>query len=213
MTTSFRSRIPTVAVTAVALLVLLAVAGVAFMYSGVYDVSASSQDNPLVAKLLHGTYEASLHRHAGRDVAPGDLLSLDNIRAGARMYDSSCALCHGAPDRPPSPIGQGIEPSAPALLAASRRNNPVLMFWTIKHGVKMTAMPSFGKTQPDDAIWQVAAFIYAGRGISKDHYERLVHGDTPGNGAASSARPYASAAPRCSASACATAGSADTRVR
>lgn len=148
------------------------------MYSGVYDVSASSRDNPIVAKLLHGTYEASLHRHAGSDVAPGDLLSLENIRSGARMYDASCALCHGAPDRPLSAIGQGIQPGAPSLLSASRRNKPALMFWTIKHGVNMTAMPSFGKTQSDQTIWQVAAFIYAERGISKDKYDLLVHGDT-----------------------------------
>lgn len=146
------------------------------MYSGVYDVSASSRDNPIVAKLLHGTYEASLHRHAGSDVAPGDLLSFENIRSGGRMYDANCALCHGAPDRPLSAVGEGIQPAAPSLLSASRRNKPVLMFWTIKHGVNMTAMPSFGKTQPDDAIWQVAAFIYAERGISKDKYDQLVHG-------------------------------------
>lgn len=174
---SLRSRIATVVATVVTLFVLLAAAGLAFMYSGVYDVSASSRDNLIVAKLLHGTYEASLHGHAGSDVAPGDLLSLENIRSGARMYDVSCALCHGAPDRPLSAIGQGIQPAAPSLLSASRRNKPVLMFWTIKHGVNMTAMPSFGKTQSDQAIWQVAAFIYAERGVSKDKYDLLVHGN------------------------------------
>ena len=174
---TLRSRIATVVATVVSGFILLAAAGLAFMYSGVYDVSASARDNPIVAKLLHGTYEASLHRHAGSDVAPGDLLSLENVRSGARMYDASCALCHGAPDRPLSAIGQGIQPTAPSLLSASRRNKPVLMFWTIKHGVNMTAMPSFGKTQSDEAIWQVAAFIYAERGISKDKYDLLVHGN------------------------------------
>jgi mono/diheme cytochrome c family protein len=166
----------TVVVTVAAVFILLAAGGLAFMYSGAYDVSASSRDNPIVAKLLHGTYEASMHRRAGSDIAPGDLLSLENIRSGARMYDSTCAVCHGAPDRRLSPIGQGIQPAAPALLSASRRNKPALMFWTIKHGVNMTAMPSFGKTQSDQAIWQVAAFIYAERGISKDNYDQLAHG-------------------------------------
>ncbi|QGZ58633.1 c-type cytochrome [Paraburkholderia acidiphila] len=190
----FRTRIATVFATVVALLVVLGAAGLAFMYSGVYDVSASARDNPIVAKLLHGTYEASLHRHAGSDVAPGDLLSLENIRSGARMYDASCALCHGAPDRPLSAVGQGIQPAAPSLLSASRRNKPALMFWTIKHGVNMTAMPSFGKTQPDDAIWQVAAFIYAERGISKDKYALLVHGNAQTGSAAVSSQRQMSAA-------------------
>ena len=181
-----RTRIATVVATVVALFVVLGAAGLAFMYSGVYDVSASSRDNTIVAKLLHGTYEASLHRHAGSDVAPGDLLSLENIRSGARMYDASCALCHGAPDRPLSAVGQGIQPAAPTLLSESRRNKPALMFWTIKHGVNMTAMPSFGKTQSDDAIWQVAAFIYAERGISRDKYDLLVHGNAQTDSTAAS---------------------------
>ncbi|HEX7910517.1 MAG TPA: cytochrome c [Paraburkholderia sp.] len=72
---------------------------------------------------------------------------------------------------------QGIQPAAPSLLSASRRNKPELMFWTIKHGVNMTAMPSFGKTQPDQTLWQVAAFIFTERGVSKDKYDLLVHGN------------------------------------
>ncbi len=175
-----RSRIATVAATVVAMIVLAAGATLVFIQSGWYDVSASSKDNPLLAWMLHSTYEASLHRHAKSDSAPADLLSLENIRAGAQMYDASCAACHGAPDRPLSPIGRGIQPAAPSLLAASRRNKPDLMFWTIKHGVNMTAMPSFGKTQSDQTLWQVAAFIFAERGVSKDHYDQIVHGDTPG---------------------------------
>lgn len=184
---SLRSRVATVVATVAALLVFAAAAGLAFMYSGVYDVSASSPDNPVAAWLLHGTYEASLHRHARSDVAPGDLMSFENIRSGSRMYDANCALCHGAPDRPLSAVGRGIQPAAPSLLSASRRNTPKLMFWTIKHGVNMTAMPSFGKTQSDDAIWQVAAFIYAGRGITKDRYDQLVHGHADAGSAAASA--------------------------
>jgi mono/diheme cytochrome c family protein len=170
------SRFATVVATAVALLVLSVATGIAFIYSGIYNVSASSKDNPALAWMLHRTYEASLHRHGGKDLPPADLMSLENIRAGARMYDSTCALCHGAPDRPLSAVGQGIEPSAPALLAASRRNNPTLMFWVIKHGVNMTAMPSFGKTQSDATIWQLAAFLHDGRGITKDRYDALKAG-------------------------------------
>lgn len=156
---------------------LLLIGGVAalFVYSGIYDVSASSRDDPIVAWVLHKTYEASLHRHAGSDTSPADLMSLRNVRAGAQFYDANCATCHGAPGKPLSFVGQGIQPAAPALLAASRRNNPKLMFWVIKHGVNMTAMPSFGKTQSDETIWQTAAFLNLARGISAQQYETLVH--------------------------------------
>ena len=164
------------AATVVATLVVLAIGALMFSFSGVYDVSASANESPIVAWMLHKTYEASLHHHAGNDVPPADLMSLRNIQAGARFYDATCAACHGVPGKPLSFIGQGIRPAAPALLAASRRNNPELMFWAIKHGVNMTAMPSFGRTQSDQTIWQTAAFLYDARGMSKERYHSLVQG-------------------------------------
>ena len=160
--------------TIVVTLMVLAIGTVLFSSSGVYDISADSKDGPFLAWMLHKTYLASLHHHPGNDVPPADLMSLKNIQAGARLYDSTCAACHGVPGRPLSFIGQGIQPAAPALLAANRRNNPKLMFWVIKHGVNMTAMPSFGKTQTDQTIWQSAAFLYDARGITKERYNTLV---------------------------------------
>lgn len=171
-----RHPLASVAATFVITIILLAVGAFLFGFSGLYDVSASSKDNPVIAWMLHSTYEASLHHHAGKVVPSGDLMSLRNIEAGARFYDSTCAACHGVPGRPLSFIGQGIQPAAPALLAASRRNNPKLMFWVIKHGVNMTAMPSFGKTQTDQTIWQAAAFLYDARAITPERYATLVHG-------------------------------------
>jgi hypothetical protein len=53
------------------------------------------------------------------------------------------------------------------------------MFWTIKHGVNMTAMPSFGKTQSDETLWQTAAFLYDARGITPEKYAALVNSGQP----------------------------------
>jgi len=147
--------------------------GLAFMESGIYDVSAASGHNPLVAWVLHETYMQSLHRHAQNIEVPADLISAENVRAGARLYNATCVYCHGAHDRALSSIGQGILPLAPPLLDARRRNNPKLMFWVIKNGVKMTGMPSFGKTQSDQAMWQLAAFLSKERGISALDYDAL----------------------------------------
>jgi mono/diheme cytochrome c family protein len=161
--------------------IAIGAAGLGFIDSGVYDVSASSGHNPLVAWVLHDTYEHSLHRHAENIVVPADLVNEANVRAGARLYNSTCIYCHGAPGRQLGPIGQGILPLAPSLLAANRRNNPKLMFWVIKYGVKMTGMPAFGKTQDDQTLWQLAAFLEKGRGISAQDYDALAPGpgETP----------------------------------
>jgi hypothetical protein len=70
-------RITTAIVTAVSGVVLILLGSVLFVYSGVYDVSSSSKDNPIVAWTLHKAYEASLHRHGGADVPPADLMSFN----------------------------------------------------------------------------------------------------------------------------------------
>lgn len=157
----------------VAAAIIAGAAGFGLMYSGVYDVSAASGHNPLVAWVLHKTYEQSLHRHAADIQVPPDLMTTANVEAGARFYASTCAACHGAPGKTLSPIGQGILPLAPELLSPKRRNNPRLMFWVIKNGVKMTAMPAFGKTQDDQTIWNLTAFLYQDRGISAQDFEKL----------------------------------------
>ncbi|WP_186073981.1 c-type cytochrome [Burkholderia gladioli] len=149
------------------------------IYSGYYDVSAIPPHNPLVAWALHSTYEHSLHRHAQGIVAPPDLMSEANLAAGARRYAATCVACHGAPGQPPGPIAQGILPAAPLLLAATRRNKPPLMFWTIRNGVRMTAMPAFGKSFDDHEIWQLAAFLNHARGISAGDYAKLVAAGGP----------------------------------
>jgi mono/diheme cytochrome c family protein len=155
-------------------LIAITVGTIGFVDSGIYNVSASYPDDPLVAWALHDVYIHSLHQHAKSVVVPADIMSADNIQAGARLYDSTCAYCHGAPGRPLSSIGQGILPLAPPLLDAHRRNNPMMMFWVMKNGVRMTAMPSFGKTQSDQTLWQLAAFLQKEHGISAQDYSALV---------------------------------------
>ena len=155
-------------------LIAITIGTISFVDSGIFNVSASYPDDPLVAWALHDVYIHSLHRHAKSVVVPADIMSADNIQAGARLYDSTCAYCHGAPGRPLSSIGQGILPLAPPLLDAHRRNNPQMMFWVMKNGVRMTAMPSFGKTQSDQTLWQLAAFLQKEHGISPQAYSALV---------------------------------------
>lgn len=169
------SRFPfkTVGLTLAAAAATAAAGALVVIYSGRYDVSAIPPHDPLVAWALHTTYEHSLHRHAQGIVAPPDLMSDANIAAGARRYAATCAACHGAPGEAPGPIARGILPAAPLLLGATRRNNPPLMFWTIRNGVRMTAMPAFGKTFSDRDIWQLAAFLKHARGISAADYVRL----------------------------------------
>lgn len=65
--------------TIVATLIVLAIGAVLFSFSDVYDISANPKDEPFVAWMPHKCL-ASLHHHAGNDVPPADLMSLQNIQ-------------------------------------------------------------------------------------------------------------------------------------
>jgi hypothetical protein len=46
-------------------------------------------------------------------------------------------------------------------------------FWIVKHGVKMSAMPAWGKTLDDEAIWDVVAFVRTMPDMTPETYQQL----------------------------------------
>jgi mono/diheme cytochrome c family protein len=157
----------------VACVVLAVASGLMFIYSGVYDVSAMRPDNPLVAWAVHKTFLESVAHHSRGLVPAPDLEKPENVRSGAIFFRDNCAVCHGAPGMKRSNISQGLLPSPPDLFEAKRQNDPVEVFWIAKNGVNMTGMPAFGKTQSDEQIWAIAAFLHKARGISAQEFQNL----------------------------------------
>src|SRR3546814_19106280 len=72
-----------------------------------------------------------------------------------------------------SELSQGLYPQAPELAKHSHLG-PAEQFWIIKHGVKLSAMPRWGKTHPDPLIWDMVAFVRRLPGMSAAEYQRLV---------------------------------------
>jgi mono/diheme cytochrome c family protein len=70
---------------------------------------------------------------------------------------------------------KGLNPQAPNLTDAVKAWTPRQLFWIIKHGVKMTGMPSFGATHDDDEVWSIVAFIEKLSGMSAEQYRQLKH--------------------------------------
>jgi mono/diheme cytochrome c family protein len=149
-------------------------AAVAFIYSGLYDVTAATPHTRLVGWALHQVYQSSMERDSVGIKVPADLETVANVQSGAQLYSENCAMCHSAPGTSLSPIGQGIYPSAPILLALTRKNHPNQMFWVIKNGIKMTGMADFGKSLSDQQIWDLAAFLQQDRGIKASDYANLM---------------------------------------
>ena len=156
--------------TILACLIVGAGGAVAFMYSGIYDVSALQPDAPLVSWALHTTSDHSVDaRLAGINV-PDGLDRPQAIQSGGHLFAQNCAVCHGGPGLKPTDIAQGLKPPPPNLFRANRKPWSEEMYRFIKYGVKMTAMPGFGKTLSDQQIWELVAFLHTAPGMSPQDF-------------------------------------------
>lgn len=88
---------------------------------------------------------------------------LDDARAAARAaghYELVCANCHGSPAGPPQQFADDLVPRPPRLMEQMDNWHPdARVFWTVKHGIKHTAMPAWPAQMRDDEVWDMVAFL------------------------------------------------------
>lgn len=137
---------------------LLAAAAVAFIYSGIYDVGASSPHGGLSSWVLETTMHSSVERRADRVEVP-ELADRSLVLAGVNDFEQMCVQCHGAPGREPAALGKGLNPPAPDLSESAQEMSAAELFWITKHGIRMTGMPAWGTTHDDEELWPVVAFL------------------------------------------------------
>jgi mono/diheme cytochrome c family protein len=163
---------PGAALVLVLLLVIAAFAGI-FIYAGVYNIGADAPHSRFVFGVLQELRERAVANHARGVTPPSDLNDRKRIAAGAGLYDEMCTGCHLGPGVERSELSQGLYPSAPEL-ARGDDLSPAEQFWVIKHGLKLTAMPAWGKTHSDDLIWDMVAFIRQLPKVSSEQYKAAV---------------------------------------
>lgn len=161
------NRFKTIFKTILATLLVLVLAVLAVVFSGTYPVAVGTDHIPPFGWLLETTRERSVAVRASDLTVPGDLDAPERIAAGAGHYDSMCAGCHGRPGRDPAGV---FDPAPPALY--QRRVDPREAFWVVKHGLKMTAMPSH-LDHSDAENWDTVAFLRALPDMSEDEYAQL----------------------------------------
>ena len=167
-----RRHTPTFAIILLALVVMAALAGL-FVYSGIYDIGADAPHWPMVYEVLDEARDHSIEHHSRNISPPADLENAKRIEAGAALYQEMCTSCHLGPGIERTELSQGLYPAAPEL-AQGDDLSPAEQFWIIKHGVKLTAMPAWGKTHNDELIWDLVAFIRQMPKMTPDQYKKAV---------------------------------------
>jgi mono/diheme cytochrome c family protein len=105
--------------------------------------------------------------------APAGLDNESHIVKGVEHFAEYCAVCHGAPGVPQGDLAEGLNPRPPNLVTAARFYTSAELFWIVKHGVKMTGMPSWGD-HSDDELWATVAFVRKLPGMTEQDYAKLL---------------------------------------
>ncbi len=158
--------IPTLSISAVTL-----VSATAFVLSGSYNVAADAPHWLVTYRILQTLRTRSVEARA-KDLALPDLNDSKIIIKGAGQYAAMCVTCHLAPGVKHSELAPGLYPYPPEL--AKMRLDPRKAFWTIKHGIKMSAMPAWGKSHDDETIWSMVAFVNKLPDMSEEEYKELI---------------------------------------
>ncbi len=158
-------------VTASVVLGILAVGAGAFIWSGMYNIGADEPHWMPTMMAVNTLRERSIASRMANVKVP-DLNDPKLIAAGVEDYSGMCTGCHLAPGVSDTEIRPGLYPMPPDLTTIGSKD-PKRTFWIIKHGIKMSAMPAWGKTHTDEQIWSMVAFIQKLPGMTPAQYAAL----------------------------------------
>jgi len=158
-------------VTALLVATALVISAIAFVYAGLFNVAADAPHSALTFTVMEAIRSHSIATRA-QGIQPPTLDEPALIAAGAEHYAAMCSGCHLAPDKIDSEIRAGLNPKPPDLTKNSRMS-PAEEFWVIKHGIKMSGMPAWGKTHDDSSIWGLVAFLQKLPDLTPAQYQAL----------------------------------------
>lgn len=159
-------------------IVILLVAAGAGVELGLYNVAADHPHWQVTRLLLTQVRERSI-KVRSQSIDVPDLNDPQMIATGAGHYAEMCTGCHLAPGMNSSEMREGLYPKPPVLYKTGI-DDPREAFWIIKHGIKMTAMPAWGKSHSDQAIWDIVAFLKKLPSLTPAQYQAITakpHGE------------------------------------
>ncbi|WP_431257396.1 c-type cytochrome [Roseateles chitinivorans] len=153
--------------------VIGAAGAAAFVWFGVYDVSATGPHLQPVHSLLEIALQRAVQRRADAHPPPPDLLTRDRVMQGAACFRDRCVACHGAPGVAPQAFALGMQPVPSSLVEATRHWRPQDLYWITRNGIKMSGMPAWEYRLEEGELWGIVAFLDALPLMTPDQYRVL----------------------------------------
>jgi len=140
-------------------LLLLPFGAYLYVAGGSAPVATTDSDFPFEAFFAHKALNARIKKDMPKNVPiqPSEA----NYLAGAELYKQGCAVCHGLPLAPKTPIATGMYPRPPLLFEGKgvTDDEPGESYWKIFNGIRLSGMPGFSKSLSETQMWQLALLV------------------------------------------------------
>lgn len=174
----------TIIKTIISIVILIVIAGLAFIYSGIYPIGADQRHSSITFWLLETVRKRSI-ANASQDITVPSLNDPQMLLSGGADYNDMCAGCHLKPGVTETDMTIGLYPSPPDLTVPPEQHDhdhgegghddPQVIarqqFWVIKHGIMASGMAAFGPTHSDERIWAMVAFLQRLPELTPEQYQ------------------------------------------
>lgn len=130
-----------------------------FIYFGYAPVATAAAPFPMERKIAGMALHARIDKEAPKNapIQPTE----DSLMEGAKTYRQYCAVCHGMSVEPKTPTAKGMYPPPPQLLKGKGVTDDSAgeTYWKVKNGIRLTGMPAYGESLPDNQLWEVSLLL------------------------------------------------------
>ena len=119
--------------------------------------AVAARQPPTVLDSLQRRFAAVLGKEARLELPKGS----PDLHEGRRIYDATCASCHGTAGLGDGGAGLKLQPHPPAIgsAAVARGVTPSLMYRIVSVGIAGTPMASFSGSLTPEQRWNVVAYV------------------------------------------------------
>lgn len=133
-------------------------AGFSYVRLGFVDPRADRPIDWIESKIAMPSLDAAVDRRAPEmqnPLQPNDA----NLIAGMKIYQTSCAGCHGDIQHPHAAFGDAFYPRAPQFAEEAPDMPENQNFYIIQHGIRLSGMPAWKGTLSEQETWRVTTFL------------------------------------------------------
>jgi thiosulfate dehydrogenase len=140
---------------------------------GYAPVATASSPMPFEKQLAQMALNARIRAEAPKN-APIQA-SDENFLAGAHIYRTHCAICHGLPGQSDYPTAKGMFPKPPQLFKGHGvTDDPVgETYWKVANGIRLSGMPAYTGSLKDNEMWQVSLMLADADKLPQDAHSTL----------------------------------------